>query len=209
MSKVRSHLSMDEFIAYASKPGVFVVDTRPLADFCERYVPHSLNLPLNSNLDVLVRTYFNSESTILFISEKGTEAEAVQKFSDRGVARYLGHLEGGIGGWKGRVSRIEPVTASKVLDLMKKEKIHLLDLREPKHFAQKHVVGAVSIPAERFDLELSSLSPSRTYFVYCTKGNRSCNAVTAMKEMGLKGFLIWNGMEEMSKLPFKFEGVAL
>ena len=58
----------------------------------------------------------------------------------------------------------------------------LLDVREVIEYRSGHIPGAISIPLS--DIDSISLSKDTPLFVYCLRGTRSRQAVSAMKKMG-------------------------
>ncbi len=63
----------------------------------------------------------------------------------------------------------------------------LLDVRTPREFSSGHIDTAVNIDIEdpSFATEIKKLDTSKTYFVYCRSGNRSAQAVSLMKSLGI------------------------
>ncbi|BDA65390.1 rhodanese-like domain-containing protein [Actinomyces capricornis] len=61
-----------------------------------------------------------------------------------------------------------------------------IDVRAPEEYAEGHLEGAVNIDitAEDFTSRIQELDPSASYQVYCRSGNRSAQAVAAMREAG-------------------------
>ena len=76
----------------------------------------------------------------------------------------------------------------------------LLDVRTVAEFRSGHIDGATNIDFENmsFHSEVQKLDATKTYFVYCRSGNRSGQAISAMKKSGftniyeLKGGIISN-----------------
>ncbi|MFC1962950.1 rhodanese-like domain-containing protein [Chloroflexota bacterium] len=63
----------------------------------------------------------------------------------------------------------------------------MLDVRTPGEFKAGHIEGAINLDfySASFSDELAKLNRENTYFVYCSSGNRSGQA---MKMMGSLGF---------------------
>ena len=129
MKKVRTHLTYDEFVKFASNPAVLIIDTRSLEDYSDGHIPGSYTMPLKANLEALCKTYLTPSSTVLFVSTPGTEIEVVQKFTQQGIERYLGHLHDGINGWKGDLYTTRFITAPQLYDINRKENIKIIDIR--------------------------------------------------------------------------------
>ncbi len=58
----------------------------------------------------------------------------------------------------------------------------LLDVREVDEFRSGHIPGAVNVPLSR--INTISLPKDRQLYVYCLRGTRSRQAVSALKQMG-------------------------
>jgi len=64
----------------------------------------------------------------------------------------------------------------------------LMDVRTPAEFDAGHIADATNVDFENinFQSEVKKLDPMKTYFVYCRSGNRSAQAITIMKNSGIK-----------------------
>lgn len=64
----------------------------------------------------------------------------------------------------------------------------ILDVRTPYEFDSGHIVNAKNLDFEdpNFKNEVKKLDKNTVYFVYCRSGNRSAQAVTLMKNSGIK-----------------------
>ena len=62
----------------------------------------------------------------------------------------------------------------------------VIDVRTPSEFAEQHLQGALNINLQGDDFveRISQLDRNGTYAVYCRSGNRSSQAVAAMKTLG-------------------------
>ena len=58
----------------------------------------------------------------------------------------------------------------------------LLDVREADEFRSGHIPGAVNVPLSR--INSISIPKDKPFFVYCLRGTRSRQAVSALKRMG-------------------------
>jgi len=64
----------------------------------------------------------------------------------------------------------------------------ILDVRTPEEFAEGHLANAQNIDwnAAESEQTLSSLDPTKAYFVYCLSGGRSASAANYLREKGFK-----------------------
>lgn len=62
----------------------------------------------------------------------------------------------------------------------------VIDVRTPAEFAGGHLEGAanIDIQSSTFAAKVAKLDKAVPYFVYCRSGNRSAQAITAMKAAG-------------------------
>ncbi len=74
-----------------------------------------------------------------------------------------------------------------------------LDVRTPAEFSQGHITGAINIDVEGADFaaEISKLSKSASYAVYCHSGRRSAIATETMRKAQFKSlFNLQNGIQD-------------
>jgi phage shock protein E len=71
----------------------------------------------------------------------------------------------------------------------------VLDVRTPEEFKEGYIDGAVNIDfyADDFQDRISSLDPSKTYYVYCRTQNRSGKAAELMQSKGFKEVYVLEG----------------
>ncbi|TKB47852.1 rhodanese-like domain-containing protein [Thalassotalea mangrovi] len=78
-------------------------------------------------------------------------------------------------------------TQSQVLAMLEsKEDFLLLDVRSTEEFAESHISGAVNIPHDQINENLTLLTPyeSKNIVVYCRSGRRAQIAIDALKQQG-------------------------
>jgi rhodanese-related sulfurtransferase len=61
----------------------------------------------------------------------------------------------------------------------------LVDVRSPQEFAAGSVPGAVNIPLERVEKEISKFRDKKNIVVFCRSGNRSGQAKTILENNGI------------------------
>ena len=82
--------------------------------------------------------------------------------------------------------------------LARKDRIFLLDVRQPDEFAAGHIEGAVLIPLGELPQRVGELRKDDDIVVNCKAGGRSAKAVAFLEAQGFKkvanltgGFLRW------------------
>lgn len=81
-----------------------------------------------------------------------------------------------------------PVAAGRVAaEAALAEQRTVIDVRTPEEFAAGHVDGAtrIGLADPDFAAQIAELDPAVTYVVYCRSGNRSAQAATEMRAVGL------------------------
>lgn len=63
----------------------------------------------------------------------------------------------------------------------------VIDVRTPEEFAEGHIEGATLIDfySATFSDDIAALDPGAEYLVYCRSGNRSGQAVSLMRSLGI------------------------
>ena len=97
------------------------------------------------------------EVVILLVAEPGREKEVVTRLARVGYDYVIGYLEGGFESWKKaglETDSIPQVSPEELAELLKKEKVNVLDVRKPSEFASEHVAKWVfSRMVERTEIE--------------------------------------------------------
>jgi rhodanese-related sulfurtransferase len=87
------------------------------------------------------------------------------------------------------------VMMNDVEQLMKKEKVQVLDVREEEEFEEGHIPGAMMTPISSFMKYVPMLNKSIHYHVVCYSGARS---QVVAEYLGKQGYQVTNVMGGMS-----------
>jgi len=74
---------------------------------------------------------------------------------------------------------------SEVADLLAKNEIVLIDVREPAEYAAAHIKGAMLVPLSSFDPHALPDADGRRIVFHCGIGGRSAKAVAACQSAGI------------------------
>jgi rhodanese-related sulfurtransferase len=80
------------------------------------------------------------------------------------------------------LTNLEP---AEVADLLRKNEILLIDVREPHEYAAAHIKGATLVPLSAFDPQSLPVPGTRCIVFHCGIGGRSAKAVAACQAAGV------------------------
>jgi rhodanese-related sulfurtransferase len=75
------------------------------------------------------------------------------------------------------------VPLTQIRELVEKN-AYIVDAREPKEFAEGHIVNAVNIPLSEFRQRLDEIPTDQPVYVHCLSSQRSYNMVRALGNLG-------------------------
>lgn len=149
-------------------------------------------------------------------TDKGSTAD-LKAWAETTGHQYLGTIEedGVLKHYLRKASESETTTESsyphvesldEVLNKLNgKEKITILDVREPAEYAFGHIPGAISIPLGELEDRLNELNSEDEIHIICRSGSRSDLAAKKMTEKGfskvknvIPGMKDWTGPIETS-----------
>ncbi len=109
-------------------------------------------------------------------------------------------------------TRIKDLTSDELkgyMEVHREDEYNLIDVREPREYAQGHIPGANLIPLKEIEYRLAELDLDRDLIFYCRSGRRSRVAATFVADSGIttkaiynldKGILGWEG-KSLPNLP--------
>ena len=113
--------------------------------------------------------------------QKGKENEAVTRLSRVGFDNCLGYLKGGVEKWEkdgNSVSSLETIKSKSFIDILKLNKINILDVRKESEFSGKHIEGATNIPLRLLSSRFQEVKNDENLYVHCAGGYRSVIALS-------------------------------
>jgi rhodanese-related sulfurtransferase len=82
-------------------------------------------------------------------------------------------------------SAVRTLTPAEVRDLLAKDAITLVDVREDNEWAQGHIAGAIHRPLSRLRETAPALPQGKPVVFHCAVGGRSAQAVALCQSLGL------------------------
>lgn len=80
------------------------------------------------------------------------------------------------------------VNTVEATNMINREDAVVIDVREPAEYAKGHILAAKNVPLAQIETRISDLEKykSRPLIVHCETGNRSGNAVAALRAKGFE-----------------------
>jgi phage shock protein E len=90
-----------------------------------------------------------------------------------------------------------------ILQIVNKENVLLVDVRNPWEYEEGHIKNAVNIPLHEIPARITEFKKEEGPVVlYCRSGNRSGAAVNILKQAGLKNVYNGGGIADVQKITF-------
>jgi len=192
---IRGHkaLSPAAFEDAIRETTTLILDTRAADEFKEGFIPGSINIGIKGNFapwagamipDVL--------QSVLLVTEPGREEEAITRLARVGIDNCLGYLSGGIEAWENagkELDYIDSVSALELSEIMHRTPVNILDVRRSGEYLLKHAQGAVNIPLDQINEEMSRISPDKIYYVYCAGGYHSMIFISILRARGYRNLI--------------------
>ncbi len=197
-------LEIEEFKSYLLNPDIILLDVRNQKEFIKKHIPNSIFIGLNGSFAPWVGNIIeDTNKKILLISPKGKENEAVTRLSRVGFDNCIGYLKGGVENWEkqgNRVSSLETIKSKNFVDILKLNKINILDVRKESEYSTKHIEGSNNIPLRLLSSKIEELKVEDKLYVHCAGGYRSVIAISILKKRGFSGMInITEGFNEILK----------
>ncbi len=181
-------VELDEVIAMGDA-GAQILDVRDPAEYAKGHLAGSINIGLSGQYATWAGTVLDRAKPIVIIAEPGREQEAALRLGRIGFDHIKGYLQGGMEALAVRPDLVWPterVTAPMVAgELAGGERPLLLDVRNPREWAAKHIEGSVNIPLGHLQERVAEIARDRRIAVHCAGGYRSSIAVSILHQYGI------------------------
>ena len=197
-------LEIDEFKNFLLNPEIILLDVRHQKDFMNKHIPNSIFIGLNGSFAPWVGSIIeDTNKKILLITPEGKEVETLTRLSRVGFDNCLGFLNGGINEWENQgnpIASIETIKSKDFVDILKLNKINILDVRSKSEFDNKHIEGAINFPLNSLQEMYKEIKYEDKLYVHCAGGYRSVIAISILKKLSFKAMTnITEGFNEILK----------
>ena len=184
MKKINS----EEFKELIKNPQIIILDTRSSKDFIKSHIKDSIFIGLEGRFAPWVGEIFKDINTpMILVCNEGSQKEAITRLSRIGFDNCLGFLEGGIKKWirdGNETESLETLNSKNFIDILKLNKIDILDVRRESEFRNKHIEGAMNIPLSNLKEKAQDIKQSDNLYIHCAAGYRSVIAISILRKMG-------------------------
>jgi hydroxyacylglutathione hydrolase len=192
--------------------GAQILDVRDPAEYATGHLAGSINVGLGGQYATWAGTVLDRAKPIVIVAEPGREQEAALRLGRIGFDHVKGYLRSGMEALAGRPDLVWPterISAPMVAEeLANADPPLLLDIRNPREWATKHIEGSVNIPLNHLQERMAEIPRDRRLAVHCAGGYRSSIAASILHQHGITrliemagGLAAW----EAAKLPVVLE----
>jgi len=193
MVRGNNPLSVNVFETIANEHNALVLDTRNADDFAKGFIPNSINIGIDGNFAQWVGEMIpDVKQPILLVAEKGREEECVTRLARVGYDNSLGYLEGGFEAWISAGKEVETakrINGEELENLVKSDKVLVIDVRKKSEYDSEHVIDALNIPLNQINQHLAEIPKDKFFVLHCAGGYRSMIATSILKQRGWENFV--------------------
>jgi hydroxyacylglutathione hydrolase len=166
-----------------------ILDVRDAAEYAKGHLAGSINIGLGGQFATWAGTVLDRARPIVIIAEPGREEEAALRLGRIGFDHVKGYLQGGMESLAARPDLVWPT--ERVSALMLAEELAggdpplVLDIRNPREWAARHIDGSVNIPLNHLQERIGEIPQDRRIAVHCAGGYRSSIAASILHQYGL------------------------
>jgi hydroxyacylglutathione hydrolase len=166
-----------------------ILDVRSYDAFAAQHVPNAWSIDMASNLPTFAGWVLPPDKDILLVAESEDQAEEARTWLWRvGLDRVVGHLHGGMSAWASEGLETAHGRLISVHDLHERvtgeDSLVLVDVRTEEEYAERHIEGAVHIPAPDLRTRYQELEPTHPTYLVCGVGLRAAMAASILQQKG-------------------------
>ena len=212
LEEVLHPIDLDEVLRLGDA-GAQILDVRDAAEYAKGHLAGSLNIGLGGQYATWAGTLLDRDKPIVIIAEPGREQEAALRLGRIGFDHVKGYLRGGMEALASRPDLVWPTERNSAPmvaeELAGADPPLVLDIRNPREWASKHIEGSVNIPLNHLQERIREIPRDRRIAVHCAGGSRSSIAASILHQYGITRLIeIAGGLAawEAAQLPVVSQG---
>lgn len=188
LERVVKPLDLDEVLRMGDA-GCQILDVRDAAEYAKGHLAGSINIGLGGQYATWAGSILDRAKQIVIIAEPCREHEAALRLGRIGFDHVKGYLVGGMAALASRPDLVWPterISAPMVAaELRSANAPLLLDIRNVREWAAKHIDGSVNVPLSHLQERISEIPRDRRITVHCAGGYRSSIAASILHQYGI------------------------
>jgi rhodanese-related sulfurtransferase/glyoxylase-like metal-dependent hydrolase (beta-lactamase superfamily II) len=192
LSRVHHPVDLDEVLRMGDA-GAQILDVRDPAEYAKGHLAGSINIGLGGQFATWAGTVLDRAKPIVIIAEPGREQEAALRLGRIGFDHVKGYMDGGMAALAARPDLVWPterLSAPMIADELAAASPPLvLDIRNPREWAAKHIEGSVNIPLNHLQERIAEVPRDRRIAVHCAGGYRSSIAASILHQYGITNLI--------------------
>jgi rhodanese-related sulfurtransferase len=188
LEQVLQPIDLNEVIRLGDA-GAQILDVRDPAEYAKGHLAGSINIGLGGQYATWAGTVLHRAKPIVIIAEPGREQEAALRLGRIGFDHVKGYLQQGMEALAERPDLVWPterISAPMAAEeLASADPPIVLDVRNPREWASKHIEGSVNIPLNHLQERIAEIPRDRRIAVHCAGGYRSSIAVSILHQHGI------------------------
>lgn len=198
-------LTVDEFEREMQKSKTVVVDAREPSAFAGSHISGSLNIWLDG-LSFFPGWVLIYDQRVLLVTEQIADVKTAKVYLQRlGFDNVIGYLCPNIRAWRDAGKPIDflgALSATALKDMLDKNEILLLDVREEREWIEERIEGSKNIYVGHLKEEADRMPRDKPVATTCEWGGRGSLGASILKNMGftnvynvLGGMSAWRNLE--------------
>jgi rhodanese-related sulfurtransferase len=188
LEQVLHPIELDEVLRLGDA-GAQILDVRDPAEYAKGHLAGTINIGLGGQYATWAGTVLHRAKPIVIIAEPGREQEAALRLGRIGFDHVKGYLHRGMEALAGRPDLVWPterISAPMVAEeLASADPPLLVDVRNPREWATRHIEGSVNIPLNHLQERIAEIPRDRRIAVHCAGGYRSSIAASILHQHGI------------------------
>jgi hydroxyacylglutathione hydrolase len=212
LEQVLNPIELEEVLRMGDA-GAQILDVREAAEYAKGHLAGSINIGLGGQYATWAGTVLDRTKPIIIVSEPGREKEAAVRLGRIGFDHVTGYMRTGMEALAERADLAWPTERISAPDtageLAAAQPPLVLDVRNPREWASKHIEGSLNIPLNHLQERIDEIPRDRRVVIHCAGGYRSSIAASILQQYGVTnlteiagGLAAW----EVAKLPLVSEG---
>jgi len=167
---------------------VVIADTRPADAFAAGHVPGTINIPLGPSFVTWAGWLLPYDRPLFLIADAHAASDAVNQLRLIGLDMVDGYwTSSAISAWSAQgheLATVRRADAASVVEILKRDDVTALDVREPSETAYAAIADSRNIPLGYLTRRLAEVPRDSTVVVYCQGGTRSSIAASLLSAAG-------------------------